>query len=219
MTNFAIIKPCTADKNKGAKLQQLPPVTGVRPWTTLRREQIADCRVFSLHRQVSERESGKSANFYVFHPRDWVNVIPVTRDMEVVLIEQYRHGIEKITLEIPGGMVDREDASTLVAAERELLEETGFGGGETVFLGRNHPNPAIQSNICDTYLSLNVEYLQTPCFDTNEEVAIRMVPLKQVPELIADGTISHALVIVAFHYLQQLCLKDERYRHLRVYTY
>ncbi|MBK7747087.1 MAG: NUDIX hydrolase [Candidatus Obscuribacter sp.] len=192
-------------------------ILSVRPWTTIKRELVADCKVFSVHCQTSERVAGEAHDFYVFHPRNWVNVIPITADLQVVLIEQYRHGIEGLTLEIPGGMVDAEDASTLVAARRELLEETGYGGGETVFIGRNHPNPAIQSNICDTYLSLNVEYLQTPCFDTNEEVAIRMVPLKDIPALIFDGTISHALVIAAFHYLQHLAMTDARYKHLALW--
>lgn len=191
--------------------------TSVRKWTTLKREVVADCKVFSLHRQISERERGNAQNFYVFHPHDWVNIIPVTNNMEVILVEQYRHGIEKITLEIPGGMVDLEDPSTKYAAERELIEETGYAAGETFFLGRNHPNPALQSNICDTYLSLGVEYKQVPSFDSNEEAHVRLVPLKEIPALITDRTISHALVIVAFHYLEQFCRDNEKYRHLSIY--
>ncbi len=192
----------------------LPSISSVRSWTTIKREEIADCKVFSVHRNFSQREAGKSAHFYVFHPRDWVNVIPVTEDNQVILIEQYRHGVEKITLEIPGGMVDSSDASTFIAAERELLEETGYGGGETFFLGRNHPNPAIQSNVCDTYFSYGVKFIKAPQFDTNEEVAIKLVPFEAIPELINDGTISHALVIVAFHYLAQFSRKNPRFEHL-----
>lgn len=183
----------------------------VRRWTTVQREKIADCRVFSLHRQISTRTAGDSSethNFFVFRPHDWVNIIPVTADYQVVMIEQYRHGIEEITLEIPGGMIDPEDQSSAGAGERELLEETGFKGDPALFLGRNHPNPAIQSNVCDTYLALNVRQVEVPEFDGTEEVAIRLIPIKEIPRLIRQGTITHALVIVAFHYLQQYCLDN-----------
>ncbi|MFA7335892.1 MAG: NUDIX hydrolase [Candidatus Obscuribacterales bacterium] len=165
-----------------------------------------------MHKLISQRTTAgisETHDFYVFKPTDWVNVIAVTPDYQVVLIEQYRHGIEQVTLEIPGGMIDEADGGSLIAGQRELLEETGCSGDDLVFLGRNHPNPAIQSNICDTYLSLNVKQIQVPSFDGTEEVAIRLVPIKDIPRLIKNGMITHALVIVAFHYLQQYCLENE----------
>ncbi len=183
----------------------------VRHWTTINRVLVADCRVFTVHKLISQRTTAgisETHDFYVFKPTDWVNVIAVTPDYQVVLIEQYRHGIEQVTLEIPGGMIDEEDGGSLIAGQRELLEETGCSGDDLVFLGRNHPNPAIQSNICDTYLSLNVKQIQVPSFDGTEEVAIRLVPIKDIPRLIKHGMITHALVIVAFHYLQQYCLEN-----------
>jgi 8-oxo-dGTP pyrophosphatase MutT (NUDIX family) len=183
----------------------------VRHWTTINKELVADCRVFTVHKQISQRTTegvSETHDFFVFKPTDWVNVVAVTPDYQVVLIEQYRHGIEQVTLEIPGGMIDAEDASSLIAGERELLEETGCSGEALIFLGRNHPNPAIQSNICDTYLTLNVKQTHIPSFDSTEEVAIRLVPIKDIPSLIKNGMITHALVIVAFHYLQQYCLEN-----------
>lgn len=183
----------------------------VRSWTTIGREKIADCRVFSVHKQVATRTTGDSSethDFFVFRPNDWVNVIPVTRDHQIVMIEQFRHGIEQITLEIPGGMIDLEETSA-VAGRRELLEETGYRGDDLIFLGRNHPNPAIQSNLCDTFLALNCEQIHVPTFTSTEEVAIRLVPVKKIPSLIKSGVITHALVIVAFHYLQQFCLDTD----------
>lgn len=192
-------------------------LTQVTPWTTLKRELVADCKVFTVHCQTSFRVEGDTHDFYVFEPRNWVNVIAVTEDLDVIMVEQFRHGVKALTLEIPGGMVDAEDENTLVAANRELLEETGYGGGVTSYLGQNHPNPAIQTNVCDTYLMVGAKRLSTPCFDTNEEAALRVVPLKKIPALIMDGTISHALVIAAFYYLQNLAMTDERYRHLSLW--
>lgn len=168
-------------------------------------EQIADCRVFTVHRKLSRKASAsqdRTHDFYVFHSGDWVNIIPLTENREVVLIEQYRHGTEGFTLEIPGGSVDGEDPSPLFAAERELFEETGYKAANWVTLGQSHPNPAIQSNLCHTFLALDVKQVEVPKFTTTEEItAIRLVPLREVPELVRSGVITHALVMVAFYLL------------------
>ena len=76
----------------------------------------------------------------------------------------------------------------------------------------------MQPNICDTYLSVGAAHVQMPHFDTTEEIAIRLVPLNEVPELISSGKISHALVIVAFQYLQLFTLKNPQYRHLNPFS-
>ncbi|HEY9867912.1 MAG TPA: NUDIX hydrolase [Candidatus Obscuribacterales bacterium] len=176
-------------------------------WKTISSERIADCKVFSVTHIRSRWVSGGQKdvhNFYLLHPCNWVNVIPVTQDRKVVMVEQFRHGIETVTLEIPGGSVDPEDASWQAAAARELLEETGFVSDDWVRVGFNHPNPALQSNICETYLARNVRQIQQPRFDesSSERISLRLVPLDDIPELIRSGTISHALVIVAFYLLQ-----------------
>ena len=179
-------------------------VGSVRPWRSISSVEIADCRVFTVHKKLSARPSGESErthDFYVFHSGDWVNIIPVTDEGEVILIEQYRHGTEQFTLEIPGGSVDPDDPDPRFAAERELLEETGFAAKEWIELGRSHPNPAIQSNVCHTYLARGAHQIEIPEFSGTEEIAIRLVPLEEVPALIDSGAITHALVLVAFYWL------------------
>ncbi|MGD9684738.1 MAG: NUDIX hydrolase [Candidatus Obscuribacterales bacterium] len=178
----------------------------MRPWKRISSEKIADCRVFTVHKQLATRscttgEGERTHDFYVFHSGDWVNVIPITEDNRVVLIEQFRHGTENFTLEIPGGSVDMSDPDPLFAAERELLEETGYQAEEWTPLGTTHPNPAIQSNRCHTYLARNIRQVRTPVFNTTEEIAIRLVPVVEIPELIKTGVITHALVMVAFYWL------------------
>ncbi len=177
----------------------------IRPWKKIQSEQIADCRVFTVHKKLSQRTSANSErthDFYVFDSGDWVNIIPVTSNLEVILIEQFRHGTEGFTLEIPGGSVDIEDPSAQFAAERELLEETGYIAKRWVPLGQSHPNPAIQGNLCHTFLALDVRQIEVPEFSGTEEIAIRLVPLADIPDLIRQGTITHALVMVAFYWLQ-----------------
>ncbi|MBZ0188290.1 MAG: NUDIX hydrolase, partial [Candidatus Obscuribacterales bacterium] len=163
--------------------------TYLRPWKRISSEKIADCRVFTVHKQLASKacltgEIERTHDFYVFHSGDWVNIIPTTEDNRVVLIEQYRHGTENITLEIPGGSVDADDDSPFKAAERELFEETGYQGSELIPLGSTHPNPAIQSNLCHTFLARNVKRLATPVFNSTEEIAIRLVSIADIPDLI-----------------------------------
>ena len=170
-------------------------------WRRVGSEMMADCRVFQVRRDMSiNPRDGSQHNFYVLEAPDWINIVPLTADNKVVMIEQYRHGTDEVTLEIPGGMVDPGETPHETAA-RELLEETGYRASEVVLLGRTRPNPAIQNNWIHTFLARDVEFQSVPLFDGTEHTAVRLVPLTNVPQLISDGTINHALVVVGFHWL------------------
>ena len=170
-------------------------------WKRERSEQVADCRVFKVRRDFSaDPRDGKRHDFYVIESPDWINVIPLTKENEVVLIEQYRHGTGAVSLEIPGGMVDPGEEPPDTAA-RELFEETGYEAAEVLLLGRTRPNPAIQDNWIHTFLARGVEYRQEPLNQGTERTRVRLVPLERIPSLIREGTIDHALVVVGFHWL------------------
>lgn len=173
----------------------------IQPWQRLGSETIYTCRIFSLRkdRNCSPRDS-QEHDFFVLDSSDWVNIVPVTADDQVVLIHQYRHGIDTITLEIPGGMVDPHDPSPLHAARREMQEETGYDSDDVIPLGSIHPNPAIQSNQCHTFLARNVEKHFEPQFDTTEETEVMLVPVAHLPDLVRQGKITHALVVTAFYW-------------------
>lgn len=168
-------------------------------WKTLESEQIADCRVFDLSR-VTRANSRREGSFYVLSGNDWVNIIPVTAKNEIVMVEQFRHGTEDVTLEIPGGLVDDEDANPLAAARRELNEESGYDSEEIEFLGTIAPNPAIQSNHCHSFIARNAEKVMDLRPDDLEELRVRLVPAREIPGLIRSGAITHALVVVAFSF-------------------
>jgi ADP-ribose pyrophosphatase len=170
-------------------------------WRRQRSEQVADCRVFKVRRDFSaDPRDGKEHDFYVIEAPDWINVIPLTKENEVVLIEQYRQGTESISLEIPGGMVDPGEVPRETAA-RELFEETGYEAAEVVFLGKTRPNPAIQNNWIHTFLARGVEYRQEPLNQGTERTRVRLEPLERIPSLIKEGAIDHSLVVVGFHWL------------------
>jgi len=169
------------------------------PWELVRSEHLARCRILNLRRDLSiDPRDGRQHDFYVIEAPDWINVIPLTADGQVVMIEQYRHGSGEVTLEIPGGMVD-EGEEAHEAAVRELWEETGYRSGRMSLLGKSRPNPAIQNNWLHAFLAEDCTFEQIPIFDGSEHTAVRLVPLGDIPQLIATGMINHALVIVAFH--------------------
>ncbi len=197
----------TAEENNAdfaitaASPSETSKATAPAAWTLQISEQLADCRVFQVRRDVSRNpRDGSAHDFYVIEAPGWVNVIPLTSDGRVVLIEQYRHGTQEVSLEIPGGMIDAGE-SPAEAAARELLEETGYAAREVVHLGQTRPNPAIQDNWIHTFLARDVVYRHEPEFDGTEQTIVRLVPLAEIPALIAGGTITHALVVVAFHWL------------------
>ncbi len=171
--------------------------TATLPWTETGSAQLAQTRVFTAHAvdRVSPR-TGRTHSFGIVQCPDWVNVVAVTADGQAVLIEQYRHGTQTVTLEVPGGMIDAGE-SPIEAARRELLEETGYGCTELRQLGCVEPNPAIQTNRCYTFLATGCTAVRATHFDATEDCALRLEPVGALPGLVQSGAITHALVVAA----------------------
>ena len=171
-----------------------------QPWTFLHSQVLQSCPVFTMKSEhYRSPRTGQVHDFYLLDSPDWVNVIPLTADGKVILVKQYRFGTKEFSLEIPGGMLDPGDTPAS-AARRELLEETGCMGDEPMLLGVVHPNPAIHTNRCYTYLVKNAAYKNPPKQDSTEDIEVLRFPLSEIPRLIRDGKISHALVVAAFYW-------------------
>ena len=171
----------------------------MKPWRRVRKTRLQDCRVFDVDRVSFAPPDGEEPReFFVVESPDWINIIPLTDDGRVVLVRQFRFGVEDFTLEIPGGMCDPGE-SPPDAARRELREETGHEAGDLIHLGFVHPNPAIQTNRCHTFLARELTAKGPPQPDPHESLELDRVPLDRVPRLIAEGEITHALVVAAFH--------------------
>jgi 8-oxo-dGTP pyrophosphatase MutT (NUDIX family)/thiol-disulfide isomerase/thioredoxin len=172
------------------------------PWVVEADELLLQTRIFGLRRRRarSTARPGVVGDFVVVDAPDWVNVIALTDDGQVVLVAQHRHGTGAPTLEIPGGMVDPGEGF-VAAGLRELEEETGYGGGEAELIGVVEPNPAFQSNRCGTVLVRGARLVGPQKTDEHEEIDVSLAPLAAVPGLIRGGQIAHALVVAAFHHL------------------
>lgn len=179
-----------------------PLLSLVRDWEHGEEEELARTPIFTLRRRRawSPTRPADSGEFVYLDSADWVNVIAVTSTCQVVLIEQYRHGISEVTLEIPGGIVERDEAP-LDAGLRELREETGYEGGEARLIGTVTPNPAIMNNACHTVLVTAVHPAGGQRLEPHEEIGLRLTPLERIPALIREGLIHHALVVAAFHHM------------------
>lgn len=173
----------------------------VKKWKKVSSKIITENKIFTLREnKCLSPKDGKAYPFFLLDTLDWVNIIPITNDDEVILIKQYRHGNEEVTLEIPGGMTDKEDKSPQESALRELIEETGYIGTDVIKLGECAPNPAIFNNKLHVYLVKNVVKKYSQNLEGTEDIEVEKIHINKISDLIKTGKINHALVIAAFHF-------------------
>ena len=176
----------------------------IKPWKVERSEPVADCLIFKIRKDFTVNpRTGKLHEMFVMENPNWVNIVPLTPDEQVVMVEQWRHGTQTIHLETPGGLID-EGEGLEACARRELREETGYEAEAIVSLGKVHPNPSFQNNVQHYVLATNCRKVAEPTPEAAEDLAVRLVPLREIPSFIRSGKITHALVIEAFYWLE-LC--------------
>jgi len=172
-----------------------------QPWRVQSSERLADCRIFKVRKDVSVNpRTGQPHEMFILEQPNWVNIIPLTADEQVVMVEQWRHGTRSVHLETPGGLMEIGETPEQ-SARRELREETGYEAGEVVRLGTVHPNPAIQTNQQHYVLAKNCRKTVEPSLDHAEDIQVRLVPLADVPAMIEKGEITHGIVIGGFYWL------------------
>lgn len=169
----------------------------IEPWVTTNEELKYTTKIFKLlSRGMKLKSEDHSAAFSIIDAPDWMNVIPLTPNNEIVLVEQYRYGIEQPTLELPGGMVDPGEMPD-ETAKRELLEETGYEGSDWEYLGKVSSNPAFLTNYTHLYIVKNCQKVQEQNLDGNERINVHVMPLDDFLEMVKEGTVHHSLVVAA----------------------
>lgn len=151
-----------------------------RPWLTARRD------------HVRLPNGTENPEYYVLEYPDWVNVIARTRDGRFVMIRQYRHGLGRTCFELCAGVVDPTDASPEAAARRELLEETGFGGGTWRLLVRLSPNASATNNLTHCFLAEGVERVSGQHLEATEDIVVHLLTEAEVRRLLEENAIVQA---------------------------
>jgi 8-oxo-dGTP pyrophosphatase MutT (NUDIX family) len=165
-----------------------------KPWKVLSREYLARKFWYTVRVDRVELPTGAVIpEYWVNEYVPWVNVVAVTTDEEVLLIRQYRHGLGQVHYEIPAGTTDPGETSLEDAAKRELLEETGYGGGRWSLLATLSANPALQDNLVYTYLAEGVERVREADPGAGEDLRLHPVSLGELERLLDDGELVQAL--------------------------
>lgn len=179
-------------------------------WYETGRKEVRDFRIFKAVEIDRISPDGKKGKFVLLDSPDWVNVIAVTEDEKgrecFLMVRQYRHGSSTVTTEFPAGLVDPGENSSR-AAERELLEETGYSADEFILIGQANPDPAFMNNWSYTYLAVNPVLSHKQDLDEHEIIDTVLVPVDEVRALMGKGEFINAISIVAHiwyeRYLEQ----------------
>lgn len=172
----------------------------VEPFKRHSSRPVLETPIFTVREDRCEHpNSGVVAPFVVLETPDWVNVIALTDDDELLLVKQWRFGSESVELELVAGLVDPGE-SARAAAERELLEETGYAARELALLGTVRPSAAFQDNTCTTYLALGCHKVAEPDPDESEDLELVVVPRAAVPGLVARGELRSAVTVAALYF-------------------
>jgi ADP-ribose pyrophosphatase len=163
-------------------------------WRELSRETAGDYRIFTVERSVAQSPvDGQPRTFHRIQSQSWTQIVPITADAKIVMIRQFRHGAQRVTLEIPGGLVDPgEDPAE--AALRECLEETGYRARRAEPLGIVNPNPALFANRLYGYFATGVERERAVQNTGTEVTEPVLVPVRELAGMLLSGEIDHALV-------------------------
>jgi 8-oxo-dGTP pyrophosphatase MutT (NUDIX family) len=173
----------------------------ILPWKKISSKPIGHFRVFDLRTDICVNpRTGAEHDFFVLSSVNWVNVIAVTPDQKLVMVRQFRHGSGTIELEVPGGMMDPHETDPVATAVRELREETGYVGENARLLGKVQSNPAIMTNATYTVLVEKCRLEHAVEFDHGEDLETLLMPVDEIPQLVADEKIGHSLVVVALYH-------------------
>lgn len=157
------------------------------PWATLRSDkcEMPDGRIVE--------------QYYVLEYPNWVNAVALTAGNKIIMVRQYRHAANIVSLEIPGGVIDGDEAP-IAAMRRELLEETGYQFDDIELIATIYPNPSTANNQTYCYLAKGGIKVQEQALDEHEEIIVEEYTIDEVKQLLADNKIAQSLHCTALFY-------------------
>ncbi|MBB4037342.1 ADP-ribose pyrophosphatase [Dysgonomonas hofstadii] len=162
-------------------------------WKVLKSEYLAHEPWFTVRREHVELPNGNQIkDYYIYEYPDWVNVIAITKDNKFVFVRQYRHGLSITEMELCAGVCENDDPSPLVSAQRELLEETGYGKGEWKEIMQVSPNPSTNTNITHCFVATDVEVVSGQHLEPSEDITVHLLTLDEVKELLRNNKMMQA---------------------------
>ena len=169
----------------------------LRPWTVIDSEYLLRRPWLNLRvDQVRQPDGSVIDEFHVVEYPDWTCTICVTEEGQVVLVEQYRHGLGRATLEFPAGIIEPGEAP-LMAARRELVEETGYVAATWTSLGHCSPNPSKQVNYAHLFLATGAHQAHDQLLDTSESIVVHLAEPDDVLHLANTDDFVHGIHLAA----------------------
>jgi 8-oxo-dGTP pyrophosphatase MutT (NUDIX family) len=172
-------------------------------WTTKEKRKMLDGRIFDVLEVDRLSPEGNEGSFIQLDAPDWVTVLPLTVDSLghacFVMVRQYRHGNEEVTLEFPAGTVER-DEHPRDAALRELLEETGGRPLDLIKIGEISPNPAFMNNSMTFYVAEAMEFIQQQNLDEHEQITVELVRVNDVIHSMGTGMYNNGVMVAGLLY-------------------
>lgn len=161
----------------------------IKPWKVL------ETSYFRPRFRIDKCElgNGNLLDATIFEFRSWANIVALTKNNEVVMVRQYRHGVEDVLLEFPGGVVE-DDEVPINGARRELLEETGYTASQWLQVGALYPNPALQTNTLHCFIALDAEKVSEQSLDAGEDIEVHLMRFDELVDLAKRGEFRNALM-------------------------
>jgi ADP-ribose pyrophosphatase len=172
----------------------------IQQWKTLSSRYIHKSKWATLRKDVCEMSDGRIVDdYYVLEYPSFANALAITNDNKVLMVKQYRHAAEIISLEVPGGVVE-EGETPEQAIKRELLEETGYDFHDIELVSTLYPNPSTANNKCYFFLAKGGKKIKEAALDELEELVVEEYTLTELKQLVLDNKIEQALQTAGLFY-------------------